>query len=74
MEKVLEYAINKAKMYGIPIIVYIDNETKEAGCSSVDTFSIICCDAVYVVLSDGSYEKIGTANVTAVSDNVTEKK
>lgn len=63
MENVLEKAIEKAKMYGLPMIVYTDIELKEAYFCSVEGFSNKIGNAEYVVLSDGSYEKIGTANV-----------
>ena len=63
MENVLEKAIEKAKMYGLPMIVYTDIELKEMYFCSVEGFSNKIGNAEYVVLSDGSFEKIGTANV-----------
>lgn len=63
MENVLEKAIEKAKMYGLPMIVYTDIELKDTYFCSVEGFSNKIGNAEYVVLSDGSFEKIGTANV-----------
>lgn len=63
MEKVLEKAIKKAKAYGLPMVVYTDKEIGGCGFCRIDVFSNKYSDAEYVVLSDGSFEKLGTANV-----------
>ena len=63
MEKVLEKAIKKAKAYGLPMIVYKDNKTNYLDYCSLDAFDSEHYSAVYVVLSNGTHEKIGTANI-----------
>ena len=63
MEKVLEKAIKKAKAYGLPMVVYKDNKINNLDYCSLDVFDSVYCNAIYVVLSDGTFEKIGTANV-----------
>ena len=62
MEKVLEKAVKMAKMYGLPMIVY-RNETNNIDYCSLDVFDSRYYRAIYVVLSDGTHEKIGTANI-----------
>ena len=62
MEKVLEKAIKKAKAYGLPMIVYV-NETDNLDYCSLDVFDSRYCRAIYIILSDGTFEKIGTANI-----------
>ena len=61
MESILTKAVKKAKMYGLPMIVYM-NENNLDYCS-LDVFDSVYCNAIYVVLSDGTFEKIGTANI-----------
>ena len=61
MESILTKAVKKAKMYGVPTIVYM-NETNLDYCS-LDVFDSRYCRAIYIILSDGTFEKIGTANV-----------
>ena len=63
MEKVLEKAIKKAKAYGLPMIVYENKETNYLDNCSLDVFDSEHYSAVYVVLSNGTFEKIGTANI-----------
>ena len=63
MEKVLEKAIKKAKAYGLPMVVYKENKTNNLNYCSLDVFEPEYYNAVYVVLSDGTHEKIGTANI-----------
>ena len=63
MEKTLQEAIRKAEAYGLPMIVYTDIELNVPLFCVVDGFSNKIGDAEYVVLSDGTYEKIGTANI-----------
>ena len=60
MEKTLQTAIYKAKAYGMPMVVY-NGEYGVCYCS-IEVFSKPYIPE-YIVLSDGSYEKIGTANV-----------
>ena len=60
MEKTLQEAIRKAKTYGMPMIVY-NGEYGMSYCS-VEVFSRPYIPE-YIVLSDGSFEKISTANV-----------
>ena len=60
MDKTLQEAIRKAKAYGLPMIVY-NGEYGLQYCS-IEVFSKPYIPE-YVVLSDGSYEKIGTAIV-----------
>ena len=62
MEKVLEKAIKKAKAYGLPMIVYM-NETNNLDYCSLEVFNSRYCRAIYIILSDGTFEKIGTANI-----------
>ena len=63
MEKVLEKAIKKAKAYGLPMVVYENKETNNLDYCSLDVFETKYYNAIYVVLSDGTFEKIGTANI-----------
>lgn len=63
MEKVLEKAIKKAKAYGLPMVVYKDNKLHNLDYCSLDMFDSVYHNAIYVVLSDGTFEKIGTANI-----------
>ena len=63
MEKVLEKAIKKAKAYGLPMVVYKENKTNDLDYCSLDVFESEYYNAIYVVLSDGTFEKIGTANI-----------
>ena len=63
MEKVLEKAIKKAKAYGLPMVVYENKETNNLDYCSLDVFETKYYNAIYVVLSDGTFEKIGNANV-----------
>ena len=63
MEKVLEKAIKKAKAYGLPMVVYENKETNNLDYCSLDVFETKYHNAIYVVLSDGNFEKIGTANI-----------
>ena len=63
MEKVLEKAIKKAKAYGLPMVVYENKETNNLDYCSLDVFDSEYYNAIYVVLSNGTHEKIGTANI-----------
>ena len=63
MEKVLEKAIKKAKAYGLPMVVYKDNKINNLDYCSLDVFDSEYYNAIYVVLSNGTHEKIGTANI-----------
>ena len=63
MEKVLEKAIKRAKAYGLPMIVYENKETNNLDYCSLDVFDSKYYNAIYVVLSDGTFEKIGTTNI-----------
>lgn len=63
MEKVLEKAIKKAKAYVLPMVVYKENKTNDLNYCSLDVFNSKYYNAIYVVLSDGTFEKIGTANI-----------
>ena len=63
MEKVLEKAIKKAKAYGLPMVVYKENKTNDLDYCSLDVFESEYYNAIYVVLSNGTHEKIGTANI-----------
>ena len=62
MENVLEKAIDKAIYNGLPMVVYTDKETGDCEFCSIEVFSKPYIPE-YIVLSDGSFEKIGTANV-----------
>ena len=62
MESILTKAIKKAKMYGVPMIVYM-NETNNLDYCSLEVFDSRHCRAVYIILSDGTFEKIGTSNI-----------
>ena len=62
MEKVLEKAIKMARAYGLPMVVY-RNETNNMDYCSLDVFDSRYYRAIYIILSDGTFEKIGTANV-----------
>ena len=61
MESILTKAVKKAKMYGVPMVVYM-NETNIDYCS-LEVFDARYYRAVYIILSDGTFEKIGTANI-----------
>ena len=63
MESILTKAVKKAKMYGLPMIVYENKETNYLDYCSLDVFDSEHYSAVYVVLSNGTFEKIGTANI-----------
>ena len=63
MEKVLEKAIKKAKAYGLPMVVYKENKTNELDYCSLAVFESEYYNAIYIILSDGTFEKIGTANI-----------
>ena len=63
MEKVLEKAIKKAKAYGLPMVVYKDNKAGNLNYCSLDVFDSEYYNAIYVVLSNGTHEKIVTANI-----------
>ena len=60
MDKALQTAVYKARTYGVPMVVY-NGEYGLTYCS-IEVFSKPYTPE-YVVLSDGTYEKIGTANV-----------
>ena len=62
MESILTKAVKKAKMYGVPTIVYM-NETNNLDYCSLEVFDSRYCRAVYIILSDGTFEKIGTSNI-----------
>ena len=62
MESILTKAMKKAKMYGVPMIVYM-NETNNLDYCSLEVFNSRYCRAIYIILSDGTFEKIGTANI-----------
>ena len=62
MEKVLEKAVKKAKAYGLPMIVYM-NETNNLDYCSLEVFDSRYYRAIYIILSNGMFEKIGTANI-----------
>ena len=62
MESILTKAVKKAKMYGVPVIVYM-NETNNLDYCSLEVFDSRYCREVYIILSDGTFEKIGTANI-----------
>ena len=62
MKSILTKAVKKAKMYGLPMIVYM-NETNNLDYCSLEVFDSRYCRAIYIILSDGTFEKIGTANI-----------
>ena len=62
MESILTKAVKKAKMYGVPMIVYM-NETNNLDYCSLDVFDSRYGRAIYIILSDGTFEKIGTSNI-----------
>ena len=62
MESILTKAVKKAKMYGVHMIVYM-NETNNLDYCSLDVFDSIYSRAIYIILSDGTFEKIGTSNI-----------
>ena len=62
MESILTKAVKKAKMYGLPMIVYM-NETNNLDYCSLDVFDSRYYRAIYIILSNGMFEKIGTANI-----------
>ena len=64
MEKVLEKAIKKAKAYGLPMIVYENKETNYLDYCSLDVFDSRYCRAIYIILSDGIFEKMGLEKIT----------
>lgn len=61
MDSILTKAVKKAKAYGLPMIVYM-NETNIDYCS-LEVFDARYSRAIYIILSDGTFEKIGTANI-----------
>lgn len=61
MDSILTKAVKKAKAYGLPMIVYM-NETNIDYCS-LEVFDARYCRAIYIILSDGTFEKIGTSNI-----------
>ena len=61
MESILTKAMKKAKAYGLPTVVYM-NETNIDYCS-LEVFDSRYCRAIYIILSDGTFEKIGTSNI-----------
>lgn len=61
MKSILTKAVKKAKAYGLPMIVYM-NETNLDYCS-LEVFDARYYRAIYIILSDGTFEKIGTANI-----------
>ena len=63
MESILTKAVKKAKAYGLPMVVYKENKTNDLDYCSLDVFNPKYYNAIYVVLSDGTHEKIGTANI-----------
>ena len=63
MESILEKAIKKAKAYGLPMVVYKDNKINNLDYCSLDVFGSKYYNAIYIILSDGTFEKIGTANI-----------
>ena len=62
MKSILTKAVKKAKMYCVPMIVYM-NETNNLDYCSLEVFDSRYCRAIYIILSDGTFEKIGTANI-----------
>ena len=62
MESILTRAVKMDKMYGVPMIVYM-NETNNLDYCSLEVFDSRYCRAVYIILSDGTFEKIGTSNI-----------
>ena len=62
MGSILTKAVKKAKMYVVPTIVYM-NETNNLDYCSLEVFESRYCRAIYIILSDGTFEKIGTANI-----------
>ena len=63
MESILIKAIKKAKAYGLPMVVYKDNKIHNLDYCSLDVFDSRYYRAIYIILSDGTFEKIGTANI-----------
>ena len=62
MDSILTKAVKKAKMYSVPTIVYM-NETNNLDYCSLEVFDSRYCRAIYIILSDGTFEKLGTANI-----------
>ena len=62
MQSIFSKAAKKAKAYGLPMIVYM-NETNNLDYCSLEVFDSRYCRAIYIILSDGTFEKIGTANI-----------
>ena len=62
MDSILTKAMKKAKAYGLPMVVYM-NETNNLDYCSLEVFDSRYCRAIYIILSDGTFEKIGTANI-----------
>ena len=58
----LTKAMKKAKAYGLPMVVYM-NEINNIDYCSLEVFNSVYYRAVYIILSDGTFEKIGTANI-----------
>ena len=62
MESILTKAMKKAKAYAMPMVVYM-NETNNLDYCSLEVFDSRYCRAVYIILSDGTFEKIDTSNI-----------
>ena len=62
MESILTKAMKKAKAYAMPMVVYM-NETNNLDYCSLEVFDSRYCRAIYIILSDGTFEKIGTSNI-----------
>ena len=62
MKSILTKAVKKAKAYGLPMVVYM-NETNDLDYCSLEVFDSRYCRAIYIILSNGTFEKIGTANI-----------
>lgn len=62
MKSTLTKAMKKAKAYGLPMVVYV-NETNDLDYCSLDVFDSRYYRARYIILSDGTFEKIGTSNI-----------
>ena len=63
MESILTKAVKKAKAYGLPMVVYKENKTNDLDYCSLDVFESEYYNAIYIILSDGTFEKIGTSNI-----------
>lgn len=62
MESILTKAVKKAKTFGLPMVVYM-NEANNLDYCSLEVFDSRYCRAIYIILSNGTHEKIGTASV-----------